>query len=143
MTDKNWSERSAIQTVGTTGTSAALVTDIIDMASNGGFESVLFIGYQAASGSASNTGLKVQVGTASGSLSDTTGDIPGTKTTLYADVYRPVARFVRASLGAGSATVAYRTLTAMPYGARSLPTTHPASTTGFAVYTPGTGTATG
>lgn len=143
MADRNWSERGQFHVVGTTGTSAALTTPIIDLAADGGFESILFIGHQSASGSASNAGLKVQVGTATASLTDTTGDVLGNKTTLYLDVFRPVARYVRGSLGAGTATVAYRTLTAIPYGARKLPTTHPASTTGVAVYSPGTGTATG
>lgn len=129
--------------VGTTGTGSALNGNIVDMASNGGFESVLFIGHQAASGSASNLGLKMQVGSASGSLSDATGDVPGTLTTLYLDVHKPAHRFVRGVMAAGSATVSYRTLTTIPYGARTLPTSHPASTTGARMYSPGSGTATG
>lgn len=145
MGDQFWNERSQISGVGTTGTSASLQGDIIDMASNGGFESVMFIGQLSASANATATGtyLKVSVGTASDSLTDSTGDVRGTKKTLYLDVYRPKHRFVRGTLMQGSATIAYETLHTIAYGARRTPTTQPASTTGIALQSPGTGTATG
>lgn len=141
MVDQNLSERCAISMVGTTGTSAALNSDIIDMASNGGFENVMFIAHQSAS--QADAQLIAQVGTASDSLSDATGNVLGTKSTLYLDMKRPIHRFVRGVLEAGSATIAYETLTAIAYGARKLPTTQPASTTGLAVASPGSGTASG
>lgn len=141
MSDKEWSKRGSISAVGTTGTSAALSGDIIDMASNGGFESVLFIAHQSAS--QADAQLICQTGTASDALSDTTGNVLGTKATLYLDVYRPNKRFVRGILEAGSATIAFESLVTIPYGARSLPTTQPASTTGQSVYSPGSGTASG
>lgn len=145
MADKEWSRRGSISAVGTTGTSVALSGDIIDMASNGGFESVLFIGHQSASANATATGsyLCMQMGTASGSLSDATGDVRGTKTTLYYDVHKPTQRFVRGVFRAASATIAFRSLVTIPYGARSQPTSHPASSTGARFYSPGSGTATG
>ena len=136
MPDREWSRRGSFSGVGTTGTSAALNGDIIDMASNGGFESVLFVGNQAAS--QADSLLAVQTGTASDALSDATGDVAGVLTTLYLDVQRPPKRFVRGVFRAGSATIAYRTLVTVPYGARSLPTTHPASSTGIRLYSPGT-----
>ena len=141
MEDKELSRRGSFSGVGTTGTSAALNGDIIDMASNGGFESILFIGHQSVS--QADAALVMQQGTASGSLSDATGDVPGLLTTLYLDAYRPTQRFVRGVFRPGSATCAFRSLITIPYGARSLPTTHPASSTGLRVYSPGTGTATG
>jgi len=141
MSDKEWSRRGSLSGVGTTGTSVVLNGDIIDMASNGGFESVRFIGHQSAS--QADAALVMQQGTASGSLSDATGDVPGTLTTLYLDVYRPTMRFVRGAFRPGSATCAFRSLITEAYGARSQPTSHPASTTGLRVYSPGTGTATG
>lgn len=147
MSERQLSRRSQISAVGTTGTSAALNGDIIDMASGGGFESVAFIGYQSASATvaASTTGprLVVQVGTASGSLSDATGQVVGNKTALYYDLDRPKYRFVRGIFRSGSATCAYRSLVTIAYGARSQPTTQPASTTGGVFYSQGTGTATG
>jgi hypothetical protein len=143
MPDKEWSRRGSFSGVGTTGTSAALSGDIIDLASNGGFHNVLLIGYQSASGSASHRGLNLEVGTASGSLSEATGDVPGTKTTLYLDAQNVPYRYVRGVFEAGTATVAYRSLVTIPYGARSLPTSHPASSTGVRTYSPGSGTATG
>jgi hypothetical protein len=141
MADVNWSERSSISAVGTTGTSGALSGDIIDMASNGGFNSVMFVAYQSAS--QADAQLIVQMGSASDSLSDATGNVLGTKTTLYYDLHRPVHRFVRGILEPGSATIAFEALVTIPYNARKLPTTQPASTTGLAVYSPGSGTASG
>jgi hypothetical protein len=140
MTDMFF-ERTQISGVGTTGTSIALNGDVIDMASNGGFESIAFVGYQSAS--QADSALVMQMGTASGALSDATGDVPGTKTSLYLDVRRPTQRFVRGVFRPGSATVAYRSLHTIAYGPRVKPTTQPASTTGLALYSPGTGTATG
>ncbi len=121
MADKDWSRRGSFSGVGTTATSAVLNGDIIDMAGNGGFESVLFIGNQAAS--QADSVLAMQQGTASGALSDATGDVAGTLTTLYLDVFKPTMRFVRGIFRAGSATIAYRTLVTIPYGARSQATT--------------------
>ena len=146
MSDRNWEARSQISGVGTTGTSAALNGDIIDFASNGGFHSAMGIGVQSASvtiGTGPGPLLLFQEGTASGSLSDATGDVLGAKTTLYLNVDHPPKRFGRFVFRNGTATGAFRTLVTQVYEARKVPTTHPASTTGTAIYTPGTGTATG
>src|SRR5687767_6115351 len=114
MAQDRLSERVSLSAVGTTGTSAALNGDIIDFASNGGFESALGIGFQSASlanGTATaGPFLKYQMGTASDSLSDATGDVRGTKTNLYLDVYRPAARFGRFVFMPGTATCAFRAL---------------------------------
>jgi len=141
MSDKEWSKRAMISAVGTTGTSAALNGDIIDFASNGGYESALGIAVQSAS--QADAQLIFQSGTASDSLTDTTGNVLGSKTTLYLDVFKPPHRFGRFVLEPGSATIAYETLQTFAYGARKQPTTQPASTTGQSVYSPGTGTASG
>jgi hypothetical protein len=139
--DQNWYERSMISAVGTTGTSAALNGDIIDLASNGGWNSLM--GIAQLSASAADAQLIFQCGSASDSLSDTTGNVLGTKTTLCLDVLRPVHRFGRFVLEAGSATVAYETLATIVYNARKLPSSQPASTTGLSLSSPGTGTASG
>lgn len=128
-----------ISGVGTTGTSADLNGDIIDMASNGGWESIMAVGFQSAS--QEDSLVKFQSGTASGSLADTTGEAAG-KTTLYLDQFRPRHRFVRAVFEAGSATIAFRSLHTFVYGARVQPTTQPASTTGGYVQTAAVGSAT-
>lgn len=133
------SKLTQISGVGTTGTSIDLNGDIIDLASNGGFESILAVGYQSVS--QDDSLVKFQSGTASGSLADTTGQAHG-KTTLYLDLYRPRHRFVRAVFEAGSATVAFRSLHTFAYGARVQPTTQPVSTTGTYVQTPAVGSAT-
>lgn len=141
MADVNWTERGAIYGTGTSLSSAALNGDIIDFASNGGFNSAL--GIARLSASAADAQLIFQAGSASDSLSDTTGNVLGTKTTLYLDVLRPVHRFGRFVLEAGSATISWVDVVTIPYNARKLPTSMPASTTGQAVYSPGTGTASG
>lgn len=142
MSDKEWSRRAEISAVNTTGTSAALNGDIIDMSK---YESVLFMGHRSATEAddASCAKLVVQAGTATGSLSDTTGDVAFSKSLVYIDYQRGARQFVRGVIRPGSATVAHTELITMAYGARSLPTTQPASTTGLRLYSPGTGTATG
>lgn len=147
MAQDRLSERVSLSAVGTTGTSAALNGDIIDFASNGGWESALGIGHQSASlaNGTATAGplLKFQMGTASDSLSDATGEVMGTKTNLYLDVYRPIKRFGRFVFQAGTATCAFRSLQTVVYGPRKAPTTHPASSTGARLSSPGSGTATG
>ena len=133
------SKQVQIYGVGTTGTSGELRGGIIDMASNGGWESIMAVGFQSAS--QEDALVKFQTGTASGSLADTTGEAAG-KTTLYLDCFRPRHRFVEAVFEAGSATIAFRSLHTFVYGGRKQPATQPASTTGDYVQTPGVGSAT-
>ena len=136
-----WTRQSRIEGAGTTGTSADLNSNIIDFASNGGFEKARAIGFQSVSNA--STLLKFQVGTASGALSDTTGDVPGLTKTLYMEVDRPIQRFGRFVFKGATTTGAFRSLITEAYGARVQPTTQPASTTGGYFQSPGTGTATG
>lgn len=123
---------------GTTGTSADLNGQILDM---NGFEGLLAIAHLSATNA--SVWLKIQTGTATDAMSDTTGEVAGTVDTLYLDHYRPNKRFVRAVIKGATTTGSYRTLTQIQYGARYLPTTNDASATGLIVYTPGSGTATG
>lgn len=133
---------TAIST-GTTATSGTLSGRIIDLASGeGGFpEGVLAVGHLSASNSTMH--LKSRVGTASDSMSDTTGDVPGTLRTLYLDHHRPTKRFLQFQITGATTTGAYKTLDVITYGHRRLPTTYDASATGLRVASPGTGTATG
>ena len=123
-------------------TTGDLSGPIIDCASVGFPEGILFTAFV---GGATNTTslLKVQTGTASGALSDTTGDVPATLGTLYLDHHRPQKRFVKGVLTAGGATGAGRVLNTITYGHRRQPTTYDASATGLRVASPGSGTATG
>lgn len=123
---------------GTTGTSANLNGDVLDLLNA---ESVLGIGITAATNASS--WLKWQEGTASGTVTDTTGYVAGTKTTLYLEVARPKLRYGRFVFKAASTTGAYRTLTTIKHSLKVLPATQPASTTGTRLYSPNTGTATG
>ena len=139
--DSQWSLRSRIEVTVATGTTGNLNGDIIDMASNGGFESLLVVAGASVTSTAQH--LKLQVGTASDSLSDATGDIQHTVQGLYLDVYRPILRFARGVFTASGASSPGRAIVSIAYGARSQPTTQPAGTTGIRLYSPGTGTATG
>ena len=123
---------------GTTGTSGAINSDVFDMT---GFEAITILGFTAATNA--SAWLKLQMGTASGSLSDATGDVPATKKTLYLEVNRPTQQFMKATFKGATTTGAYRTMMVLLHGARNRPVTQPASTTGLRVYSPGTGTATG
>ena len=130
-----------IHATGATETSIALNGEIIDMAS-GGWTGVLILGHQNAT--QADAQLICQVGTASGSLSDTTGVVNGAAgRNLYLDINKPVARFVRGVWEAGSATIVYRSITTIPYKGRRGPSTQPAGTTGLRLYSPNTGTASG
>ena len=121
------------------GSTAVLQTTVFDMT---GFEGLMLIGYRNATLAETSGGLFVQTGTASGTLSDTTGIQNLAQTCIYLDNHRPDKRFVQGNFRA-TASGEQRTLIALRYGARSLPTTQPASTTGKVLYTPGSGTATG
>jgi hypothetical protein len=134
------SERSRISAEGTTGTSGTLSGEIIDFASNGGAESALGIAWRSAS--QADAVLCYQAGSASDALSDTTGDVSG-KSCLYLDVYRPHQRYGRFQVRAGSATIAAVSLVTHVYGARKVPTTQPASSTGARITLTVSGTATG
>lgn len=136
----NLTERASIYGTGSSLTSAAINGDMVDMASNGGFENVL--GIARLSASAADAQLICQVGSASDSLSDATGNVMGTKTTLYMDVKRP-PRFIRFAVEAGSATINWTDIVTIPYGARKQATSQPSSTTGQTVPMVVTGTASG
>ena len=114
-----------IHATGATETSAAINGEIIDMAS-GGWTGVLIIGHQSAT--QADGQLICQVGTASGSLSDTTGVITGAGgRNLYLDINKPVARFVRGVFEAGSATIAYKSCSS-PSPVTTARTSTPAAT---------------
>ena len=132
-------DAAQMSAVGTTLTSAALNGDIIDMAN---FENIAVFGVQAATNG--TAWVKLQTGTATDAMSDTTGDV-GDKTGLFIEQHRPNKRYARGVFKAGTTTSAYRTLYTMVYGGRAAPATAQdnASTTGLRVYTPGSGTATG
>ena len=123
----------------TTGRQGSSVFDMT------GWEGILAIAGRATTEANTSGGLTFQSGTSSGSLSDTTGIQNLAQGTIYMELYRPDKRFVQASFLTTVTTTANSgvAMTVLRYGARALPTTQPAGTTGKIIYTPGSGTATG
>ena len=113
--------------------------DILDMASEGGFESVMFLAFATATNAGLDSVLGMRVGTASDAMSDATGVVRVSKTGLYLDVNQPRKRFVQ---GQFRCTVSgdNRAIISIQYNPRSQPSSHPASTTGARTYSPDSGT---
>ena len=124
----------------TSNSTGTLQTTIYDM---NGFEGIMMISGRATTDADTSSKLFWQVGTASGSLSDTTGMVNITKTGLYFDLVRPIARYVQGNFKTTVSGADEQQIVVLRYGARSVPVTQPASTTGLVVYGPGTGTASG
>lgn len=126
---------------GTSGGTGA-TTPIFDMA---GYEGVLFLAYQEAT-NASNQ-LFARGGTATNAMSDYTGpaggEASGTLGSLYLDVFRPKKRYIEGVLMCGSGSAGNTLITAIRYGARTLPTTQAtAAWNGLAIAGAVSGTAT-
>lgn len=121
----------------------ALQSSVFDMT---GFEGAIALSGRGTTAAESSGGLSALTGTASasGGLSQTTGIVNLTKTGIYMEQYRPGKQFLQFSfLVTGTGQVDVQEITVIRYGARAVPTTQPASTTGTIYYTPGSGTATG
>ena len=111
-----------------------------------GYEGIIAIGGGGTTEANTSGGLSWSVGSASGSLSQTTGIQNLSLKTIYLDHFRPAYQFVRANWLTSVTTTGAAIsplVTVIRYGARTKPVTQDASTTGKVVYTPGTGTATG
>ena len=119
-----------------TNSSANLNGDVLDMS---GFQGVCFIGVRDSTDAAAS--IWMQQGTASGSLTDTSGRVTQTQKAIYLDVFQPTMQYVRGVYQA-TTTGKSRTLLSIQYGAKVQPTTQPASTTGSRAYSPATSTAT-
>ncbi len=116
-------------------------TPVLDM---NGFESVCFIAVATATNTSNRLAMRSGTASASGNLSDATGDVEHTVTgALYLDHFRPTKRYVQGRFSASGATSPHVGLVALMYGARSAPTTQPAETTGVRIYSAGSGTASG
>ena len=123
------------------GATTILKTPVIDMVDA---ESVLFLGAATVTSTAQWLKFRMSTASASGGMSDATGQVDHTATgLLYLDVHRPIKRFVQGIFTASGASSPARFVGAVKYGMRSQPSTQPAGTTGLRVYSPGSGTATG
>lgn len=123
-------------------TTTVLQTTVFDMT---GYEGIMLLAAgPTATLAAATNGLYFTVGTASDSLSQTTGIVAPSKSALYMECIRPIGRFIQGNfLVSASGIDVINTLWAIRYGAKNQPTTQPASTTGEVVYSPVTGTASG
>ena len=124
----------------TTNSTGTLQTTVFDMT---GYEGLLLLSGRATTDADTSSKLFIQDGTASDAMSDTTGMQNITKTGLYLDVVRPVKRFVQGNFKTTASGADVQQIWALRYGARTQPTTQPASTTGKVLYSPGSGTASG
>lgn len=141
MSDKEWSRRSMIYGVASSGITGNVKTPVIDMA---GFESVLFAVVASATNSSNHLALRMSTASASGGMSDASGETSGISTGVQVlDVYRPTKRFVQGRYSSSGATSPAVGLIAFAYGARAMPSTQPTGTNVKRMYSPGSGTATG
>ncbi len=121
---------------GASGTTTPMVGDVLDMT---GWDGVIYLAFKNTTDAAA--ALWNKQGTASGSLTDTSGLVTFTKKLVYLDVWRPTMQFVQGSYLA-STSGDPKVLISIQYGGKILPTTQPASTTGLREYSPATSTAT-
>ena len=141
MSDKEISRQAYITGVAASGAAGNVKTPVIDMA---GFESIAFMAVASATNSSNRLAFRMSTASASGGMSDATGQVSHTTTgVLVLDVYRPTKRYVQGRYSASGATSPAVGLIGIAYGARSLPTTQPAETAVTRLYSPGSGTASG
>lgn len=142
MADVEWSRKAFITGQAASGGAGNVAkTRVIDMA---GFESVMFLAVASATNASNRLAFRSGTASASGGLSDATGDVEHVTTgAMYLDVFRPTKRYVQGRYSASGATSPHVGIIGIAYGARSVPTTQPAETTGTRLYSPGSGTASG
>ena len=115
-------------------------TAVIDML---GYESVMFIAIASATNASNHLGFRMSTASASGGMSDATGETSGLTQVSVLDVFRPTKRYVQGRYSASGATSPAVGIVAVVYGPRAEPTTQPSQTTVKRIYSPGSGTATG
>lgn len=123
------------------GITGNVKTPVIDL---NGFESVIGMVIASATNSSNHLSYRMSTASASGGMSDATGDSSQTSTGVQVlDIYRPIKRFGQFRYSASGATSPAVGLIAMAYGARAMPTTQPTGTSVKRLYSPGSGTASG
>lgn len=123
-----------------TNSTGTLQTSVFDMTN---WESITLLSGRATTDADTSSKLFFQTGTASNSLSDVTGQVAISKTGLYLEMVRPKKQFVQGNFKTTASGADIQQVWAILSGARELPSTQPASTTGLVVYSPGSGTASG
>ena len=144
MTPFTQNNRIHTQTLSVT-TTAVQSSPVFDMT---GFESAIAVAGQSATDAQSSGGLKWSVGSASDSLSQTTGIVtPQNASGMALELFRPRARFARADFlttVTSTGALVNPFLTVILAGNKNQPTTNStANLESKILYSPGTGTATG
>lgn len=121
-----------------TNSTATLQTTVYDMT---GFESITLLAGRQTTDADTSSKLFFQTGTASDSLGDVTGQQSIALTNIYLEMVRPGKRFVQGNFKTTASGVDTQQLIALLSGAKNLPTTQPASTTGKILYSPTSGNA--
>ena len=124
----------------TTNSTATLQSTVFDMT---GFESIVLLSGRQTTDADTSSKLFFQTGTASDSLSDVTGQQRIALTNIFLEMVRPQKRFVQGNFKTTASGIDTQFLEVLLVGAKNLPATQPASTTGTILYSPGSGTATG
>ena len=141
MAHKELSRRAYITGVASSGITGLVKTPVFDLA---GFESIMFMAVASATNSSNRLAFRMSTASASGGMSDATGQVSHTATgVLVLDVQRPTKRYVQGRYSASGATSPAVGLIGVAYGARSQPTTQPTETVVTRLYSPGSGTASG
>ena len=122
----------------TTNSTGTLQTTVYDMT---GWETIVLLAGRQTTDADTSSKLFFQTGTASDSLSGGTGQQRIALTNIYLEMFRPLKRFVQGNFKTTASGVDTQDLKVLLAGAKNLPATQPASTTGLILYSPGSGTA--
>lgn len=125
-----------------TNSTGTLETSSFDMT---GWESITMISGRATTDADTSSKLffKTSTASATGGMSETTGFQSISKTGLYLECVRPVKPFIQGAFKTTVSGADVQQIVVIRTGAKNLPATQPASTTGKVIYSPGSGTSTG
>ena len=124
----------------TTNSTGTLQSTVYDMT---GWEGIVALAGRQTTDADTSSKLFFQTGTASGALSDVTGQQRIALTNIFLEMYRPQKQFVQVNFKTTASGADTQDLKVLLYGKKNIPTTQPASTTGKILYSPGSGTASG
>lgn len=136
-----FSEDYLINGVASSGITGNVKTPVFDMNE---YEAIAFMAVASATNSSNRLGFRMSTASASGGMSDATGQVAHTTTgVLVLDVYRPTKRYVQGRYSASGATSPAVAIFGIQYDARSVPVTQSTAVGVTRLFSPGSGTASG
>ena len=133
------SQNNKILAYTASGATTPLESSVIDMLQ---WESAIAIGAATSPSTAQGMKLLMSTASASGGMSEATGNASAIYQSMYLEVVRPIKRYIQFQWTASGTSSPARGLTVLLNGGWSLPVTQDATTTGKVLYSPGSGTAT-